>query len=138
MNQKVKLPVDRLRAVRDEIWTDLRQPGQDLAQEAYARLLMDISDPIAVRRVRLVSGTTSLQCLLNIIIFLRRLFWPAVVFIVVISLLESWLLLFCVPVVIVLDRYVVNRLQTGLNVELAARLLVLDENIEDLDSINKK
>lgn len=136
--EMVRLPVDRLREVRGEIWAELRQPDRQSAEAAYARLVQTISHPMAVARGRLVPGTTSLQLLLNLHILSRRLFWPTAVLLVVLSLVRSWLFLLGLPALIVLELYVFNSLQTRLNVELAARLQVLDEHLQDSDSIGKR
>jgi len=131
--EKIRLPIDRLREVRGEIWTELRQPDRLSAETAYAHLLQTISHPMAIARGRLVSGTTILQYSLNLLIFLRRLLWPIVLLLFVVALLRSLYFLLMIPALIVFNLFVLNNLQTRLNVELAARLLVLNEHLEDFD-----
>ena len=128
--EMIRLPVDRLRTVRSEIWAELRQHDRPSAEAAYARLLQAISHPMAVVRGRLVPGTTALQYLLNLLIFLPRLFWPTALLLIVFAVLRSWLFLLGLPALIALEFFILNGLQTRLNVELAARLLVLDEQLD--------
>lgn len=130
----MKLPEARLRLVRSEIWAELRQRDRQSAEAAYARLLQTISHPMAVARGRLVTGTATLQYLLNGLVLLRRLFWPTSVLLIVLSIWRSWQFMLGLPVLIVLELFVLNSLQTRVNVELAARLFALDEQVDDADS----
>ena len=136
--EMIRLPVDRLRTARREIWAELRQRDRPSAEAAYARLLQTISHPMAMARSRLVPGTTALQYFLNLLILLRRLFWPTALLLIVVAVLRSWLFLLGLPVLIALELFALNGLQTRLNVELAARLLVLDEHLENFDSMGKE
>jgi hypothetical protein len=131
----MKLPDERLRTVRSELWAELRQSDRESAEAAYARLLDTISDPAAIARGRLVTGTVTLQLLLNSLILLRRLFWPAIVIIIALAILRSSKFLIGLPVLIALEFLALNRLQTRVNVELAARLHVLDEQPQVEDEI---
>lgn len=136
--EKIRLPIDRLQTVKNEIWAKLNQRDRAAAEIAYAWLLQFISHPLAVTRGRFVYGTTSLQYFLNLIVFLRRIFWPIVLLIIIIAVLQSWFVLLILPALVFLEFFVLNNLQTRLNVLLGARLLVLDEYLLGLDSKDKK
>ena len=136
--ETIRLPDARLRTARGEIWAELRQRDREAAEAAYSRLLQMTSHPMAIARGRLVPGTAALQYLLNALILLRRLFWPATVLLIVLSVLRSWQFILALPALVAFELYMLNSVQTRVNVELAARLCVLDEHLDASDSVGKE
>jgi hypothetical protein len=125
MNHLVDLPSNRLAQMRDELWSELKQPDSHAAKAAYVRLIGNISNPVSTQFVRHVRGTRERQVCLNIIILWRRIEWLLYIGVVLLSIWTSWWSLAVIPLVWLINNIVLNHLQTALNVELAARLFLL-------------
>ena len=122
----VVLPQAQVKAQKDAIWSTLAQPDSGAAGEAYARLVSNISHPAAVFRGRAVRGTLALQRRLNLLIFGQRVSWLFVLAFAFTAFVTSWVYLIACPLIVLFNLFVVQNLQTRINVELAARLYVLD------------
>jgi len=130
----IVLPVQSLAQMRAQILVSLNQPDKHAAQAEYARMLSIISHPAAIARGRLVEGTRGLQYKLNAIIILRWILHLMVPAAIVLAFCWSWLSLLTLPVLVAI-LLGVNRVQTLLNVEIAARLYVLDQMLDENPTI---
>lgn len=126
MKCSVELPGDRLEAMRQELRSELNQQDRDAAKQAYARLVASISNPVSCQLLRLVHGGKYLQVLLNAIILWGRMSWLLYVTILLLGTLRSWPLLLLAPLLWLTNNLGLNHMQTMLNVELAARLYLLN------------
>lgn len=138
MNQEVELPREAVASMKARIWGVLRQPDAAQARAEYARILSVISHPAAVFRLRLVKGGRELQSILNTMIWWRRTCLPLCAVLVVVAILWSWWVALMCPAVFLVNLLVVNPVQTKVNVELAARLFVLDELDEHAPAFRTK
>jgi len=85
---------------------------------------------MAVAQGRLVRGTRSLQYLLNGILLFHRAKVALYILFLVLSFTNSPWFLIGIACVSLTSR-VAHNLQTRINVELAARLMVLDQRLEE-------
>ena len=129
MNHQIELPERVVREKKEEVWSVITQPDADAGKREYQRLLRTIGHPAAIVRARLVPGTRRLQYTLNALIVLGRILLICYPTCIVGAVLYSWWIIILCPVVFVGD-FLMNRAQTHVNVELAARLFVLDELME--------
>jgi len=125
--ETIKLPRVLVKSCKENIWSEWHASNSRLLKESYSQLLARISHPAAVYRARVVRGTRSLQYCLNILILLRRLRYLAVMGFAILGITKSWTYLLAALGVLILDYFSLNIIQTNINVELAARLFVLDE-----------
>ncbi|MFA6135051.1 MAG: hypothetical protein WC869_13640 [Phycisphaerae bacterium] len=130
MTNHIKLPQEAVAAMKRRLWELLDQSNADLALTEYARILAVISHPAAVFRGRLVKGTRQIQAILNTIIIWRRMCWLFYALLIAVAVLHSWWVAILCPVLFLFNLMIVNHWQTLLNVELAARLFVLDDLVE--------
>ena len=136
--KKIILPKDELGAMRDQIWSQLTHPDPAQSKEAYVMLLQTISHPAAIARGRCIQGTRLLQSLVSILIFWRWFSWLLGIGFVFLGLRYSWLWFLGLPLLLLFDLLVVNRQQTTINIELAARLFLLDEKMDKDDSFRSQ
>ena len=73
-----------------------------------------------------------MQAILNAIIAWKRMCWLLYAVLVTVAVLRSWWVAILCPVLFLFNLMIVNHWQTVLNVEVAARLFVLDE-LEERD-----
>jgi hypothetical protein len=130
----IVLPVQSLEQMRVQVRASLNQPDKHAAQAEYARMLSIISHPAAVARGRLAEGTRGLQYKLNAIILLRWILHLMLPVAIVLAICWSWLALLSLPALVAL-LLGLNHVQTLLNVEIAARLFVLDEMLDNKPEI---
>ena len=127
MRGYIDLPREAVAAMKERIWASLRQEDADVARAEYARILAVISHPAAVFRGRLVKGTRQIQAVITTIILWRRACWPLYIVLIAVAVLRAWWVALMCPVLFLVNLVFVNHWQTVLNVELAARLFLLDE-----------
>jgi len=130
----IKLPKSQVQKAKEEFWGTLEISDKALRNQAYLSIVSTVSHPAAIFRGRIVSGTSSLQFLLNILIIGHYITWIVYLALVIIAIKGNIFALLIIPVVFFLDLLVVNNIQTHINVELAARLKVLDDLMES-DSV---
>jgi len=127
----VELPSDQLKAARAELLAQVTGGDSTEARLAYASLVGTISHPAAVLRLRVVRGVHRLQLLLNAIILWRWLCWALYLAIAWAGIQINSLFFVAIPVVFVVNMVAVNPLQSRINIELAARLAVLDRVMDE-------
>lgn len=127
---KIVLPKDELDEMRDRIWSSLTHPDAARSKENYATLLKTISHPAATFRARCIRGSRLLQAILKVLICWRRFSWVLGIALAFLGFSYSWLWFLGLPVLLLFDLFVVNHQQTIINVELAARLFLLDEKMD--------
>ena len=132
MTSYVELPQEAVASMKGRLWESLRQSDADLARREYARILAVISHPAAVFRGRLVKGMRQIQATINTIVVWRRVCWLLYALLIAAAVLRSWWMAILCPALFLFNMVFVNHWQTVLNVELAARLFVLDE-LEECD-----
>lgn len=132
----VELDPRKVGEMKETIWSILGQTDSKLAKEEYARHVAAVSHPAGILRGRVVKGTRRLQHLLNALIAWRRLCWLFYAVLVILAItLSWWSLLGCICILV--SAMIANSLQTHINVELAARLYVLDQMVEDDPEFSK-
>jgi hypothetical protein len=125
--QTIDLPKKNLEEARGRIRASLTEGTRQEQQMAYRHIVATISHPAARFRGRCVRGTTELQYLLNLVIVVK---WPMYVLFLGLGIfLSSWWFL-GLPLWLVCDFGLLNRLQTWINCELASRLVAFDELID--------
>jgi len=131
MKPCVELPLDRLEQMRQELRSELNQPDTHAAKEVYARLIANISNPASSELVQVVRGSKWLQVSLNAIILWRRASWLLYIGILFLAIVKSWWLLLLAPLLWVTNNIGLNHFQTMFNVELAARLFLLNVLVDE-------
>ncbi len=105
---------------------------------AYRSLLATISDPAAVFRLRAVRGAYRIQLLLNALILWRRLCFGLYGGLVILGFAVNKLFFVGVPLILLVNLIGVNPLHTRANVNLSARLAVLDRLMDEDDEFRKQ
>ena len=130
----VELPSAIVQECKSRIWEMLRAPER---KEVYADIIKTISHPMAVFRGRVVKGTRQLQYFINAIIVFRKLLLLLWLLILIIAVAYSWLILL-LWIVLPLLNLVINHFQTCINIELAARLHVLDQLMDESTEFRRR
>jgi hypothetical protein len=125
----VILPKGKVSEARDKVIASLNSGSRREQQMAYLKIVETISHPAAIFRGRCVKGTRRLQYFLNGIIIVRRTIY--IVLLILGIFLSKWWFL-GLPLWLISDLWIINWLQTCINVELVSRLIVLD-NLMDED-----
>jgi len=123
-NGLIELPPWKVQEVRGRVHASLTEGTRQEQQMAYRLIVADISHPEARFRGRCVRRTRELQYLLNLIMIVNLTMYG--VFIGLGVVVSRWLFL-GLPLWLVCDLGLLNRLQTWINCELATRLMALDE-----------
>ncbi|MHC4588075.1 MAG: hypothetical protein ACYTAQ_01775 [Planctomycetota bacterium] len=127
----IELPPTQLQEMREQIWAAILQPDKRMGKQEYARMLRAKSHPTAIFRGRVVRGTTRLQHRLNLLIASGRVAKAAQVLLIGLGFFVSLWLLLAIPPIFLIDLFVLNHVQTKVNVEIAARLFLLDRMMEE-------
>ena len=128
--ETMDLPKDLVKQAKDSIWEELNQSNKEYVKHYYDRFVsICVSHPAAIVRGRIVNGTIHIQLLLKIVGLLSLLHLPIIILAVVLSFWKSLWIFIAIPVLL-FSLYIFNNIQTNINVELAARLTVLDELME--------
>lgn len=126
----IELPKSRIQEARAELWSALRIRNKTLRNQAYASVVRAVSHPVAVVRGRVVRGTRLLQSLLNLLLLLHYVSWCTYLAAVVVAIRGTIGALIVIPLVLFFQFVLLSNIQTRINVELAARLKVLDDLME--------
>lgn len=120
-----KLSETELQDARIQILMDLRQGDRQAARQSYVKLVGLISSPWAISQGRIVEGTKGIQHWLNVVIVLNRFLYLLGLCALLAGILVGPMHFLWVLLVVTL-WWVLNKIQLRLNVELAARLVVLE------------
>jgi hypothetical protein len=120
----IDLSKEKIEEARGRIHASLTEGTRQEQQMAYRHIVASISHPTARFRGRCVGGTRELQYLLNLIMIVNLAMYG--VFISLGVFVSRWWFL-GLPLWLVCDLGLLNRLQTWINCELATRLVALDE-----------
>ncbi len=116
---------EEIQEARLQILAELKQSDRAAAKEAYKRLLNHISNPWFVLMGRMVRGTTAIQRWLNVVIYLNRSQYLVAIFFIVAGVVSN-LRYFLGLVPVAVFWWVLSEIQFRLNIELAARLMILE------------
>ncbi len=131
----IDLPKEKIQEARDRIFASLTEGTRQEQDEAYRQVLEIISHPAAIFRGRCARGTRRLQYLLNAIIIFGRAMYLGFL---ALGIFFSWWWLLGLPLWLICDLGVFNRVQTWINCELASRLVALDELMEEDENFRKR
>ena len=131
----VILPKEKVAEARDKVIASLNSGSRREQQMAYLKVVETISHPAAIFRGRCVKGTRRLQYFLNGIIAVRRTMY--IVFLLLGIFLNKWWLL-GLPLWLISDLWILNWLQTCINVELVSRLIVLDNLMDEDEDFRRR
>ena len=124
----IDLPKQKVEEARGRIHASLTEGTRQEQQMAYRHIVATISHPAARFRGRCVRGTRELQYFLNLIMIVNLAMF--VVFFGLGIFVSRWWFL-GLPLWLVCDLGLLNRLQTWVNCELATRLIALDELMDE-------
>jgi hypothetical protein len=124
----VVLPKEKIVEARDKVIASLSSGSRQEQQMAYLEIVETVSHPAAIFRGRCVKGTRRLQYFLNGIMAVRIIIY--IVFFLLGIFLNKWWLL-GLPLWLISDLWILNLLQTYINVQLMSRLIVLDNLMDE-------
>lgn len=124
----IDLPKQKVEEARDRIHASLTEGTRQEQQMAYRHIVATISHPTARFRGRCVRGTTELRYFLNLNMIVNLASY--VVFLGLGIFVSRWCFL-GLPLWLSCDLGLLNRLQTWINCELTARLIALDELMDE-------
>ena len=131
----IDLPKQKVEEARDRIHASLTEGARQEQQMAYRHIVATISHPAARFRGRCVRGTKELQYFLNLIMIVNLAMY--VVFLGLGIFVSRWWFL-GPPLWLVCDLGLLNRLQTWINCELTARLIALDELMDEDEEFRER
>lgn len=136
----VEIPRQDLATIRRKIRESVWQNNQSIFSilfgkingEDYFRMVHMLSDPNAILRVKFFSGTNIIQNTIDIVMITNKLCFVSCVVMLLLSLiLFNIMYLFVGIVLFMLSYFVFNNIQTLLNIEIGARLILYDNYMFD-------
>lgn len=128
--EPIDIPKPTISAWKKAIISDLNQSDRAASELEYARLISVISDPVTCAIGLKIRGYRTLQTWLYIVIQCRRCVWPLYILAIVGAVWLSWWFALAIPVIWLLGSYVLNMVQTNLNIALGARFFAYEDLME--------
>lgn len=120
----IDIPEENIKEARYRILYSLKEGTRQEQKRVYRHIISTISHPLAIYRIRCINGAAKLQHSLNAIIITSKIMYIA--FLLLGLFANKWLLV-GIPLWFFCDLLLFNRIQTSINLELASRLIALDE-----------
>jgi len=101
----------------------------------YDIIVDQLSHPAAIFRLGFVDGTRQMQKRLNLLIILNKIPYLICIILILMALAKilPYYFLIIIPIIILIAYLTINPFQTITNIELYARLSLLDETTEKKD-----